>query len=201
MNIMKTVSVLGLVVFLAACTREPEPLQLPDHFEGVIVESPAVELPDFELINQNGEAVDKSMFKGKWSMVFFGYMNCPDVCPTSLTVFQQMKQHDIPPTEFVFATVDPGRDTPEKLKEFLEYFDKSFIGLTGKKSEIDKFTDPLGVIYSYEGDTSKGDYIVNHFAAMYIIDPKARMRAYILPPHQLDRVMEAYTLIREYYER
>ena len=99
----------------------------------------------------------------------------------------------------VFVSVDPGRDTPEIMDTFVSYFNEKIIGITGDKAIIDKVAEPLGVIYDYEGDVASGDYIVNHFAAVYIFDPKGRERAYILPPHDVDKVTRAFKLISDYY--
>lgn len=202
--------VLGAVFVLALAgvvgvfmwqNREPAPLKVPAEMEGIIIQSPANDLPEFHLLDQDGNPITRQNFVGKWSLLFFGYTHCPDVCPTTMGVLNRLSQQaDLPATQFVFATVDPRRDTPEVMKEFVHYFNKNFIGMTGDTAEINKFQEPLGVIYDYEGDTSSNDYIVNHVAALFIIDPRARLRAYILPPHDTKRIGDAYRLIRGYYE-
>lgn len=189
----------GAGVFLSLMESEPPRLKF-ENLEGVIVESPPTPLPDFQMTTHEGKPFTKKDYLGKWSIVFFGYANCPDVCPTTLTALNQVAQMpNLPDTQFVFHTVDPKRDTVEKLAGFIEFFNEDFIAVTGPKSEIDKFAEPLGVIYDFEGDTSKDDYIVTHFAAVYIIDPKARLRAYVLPPHNEERVGDVYIKVREYY--
>lgn len=192
----------GLLV-LSFGLRETEPpkLELPEHIRGVVIDSPATQIPDFALTNQNGDVFRKANLKNKWTLMFFGYTNCPDVCPMSLRVLDGVSNQDNLPlnSQFVFTTVDPSRDTQEKMKDFVSYFNEDLIGLTGDKAEIDKLAEPLGVIYDYEGDVASGDYIVNHFAAVYIFDPQARMRAYILPPHDVQRVTEVFRLVSSYY--
>jgi len=196
--------VLGLAIVLPTffMSSEPTPLKIPPELQGVFVDSPATVLPAFTLTDHNGEKFDNSRFKGKWSLVFFGFTNCPDVCPTSMTVLDKVSQRDEIPadTQYVFISVDPKRDTPDKLKDFVGFFNEKFIGVSGEKAEIDKFKDPLGVIYDFEGDTSTEDYNVTHFAAIYIIDPQGRERAYVLPPHSVDQVAKAYQLVYEYYK-
>ncbi|MDH5257517.1 MAG: SCO family protein [Gammaproteobacteria bacterium] len=196
------VSALLFVNLGCSMNAEPEPLKVPSNLQGLIIDSPATKLPDFKFVDHNNKHFDKTRFENKWSLVFFGYTNCPDVCPTSLSIMDKVsKQSKLPENmQYVFVSVDPKRDTPEKLKGFVEYFNPKFVGATGAKVEIDKFQEPLGVIYDFEGDTNSDDYIVNHFAAIYIIDPKSRERAYILPPHSLKQVGEAFNLVYDYYK-
>ncbi|MDH3325844.1 MAG: SCO family protein [Gammaproteobacteria bacterium] len=192
-----------LALFLNyGCSSEPEPLTVPQSIKGLIVDSPPTKLPDFKFIDHNGKVFGNAQLKNNWSLVFFGYTNCPDVCPTSLSIMDKIsKQPGLPDNmQYIFASVDPKRDTPEKLKGFVEYFNAKFIGVTGTKAEIDKFQEPLGVIYDYDGDTNSDDYVVNHFAAIYIIDPKGRERAYVLPPHSEKQMNEAFKLVYNYYK-
>jgi len=205
MKITNNLFLLLLIVLISvACTgkSEPEPLKVPESLQGLFVDSPATKLPDFRFTDHNGKLFDVSRFKNNWSLVFFGYTNCPDVCPNSLSIMDKISKQDGLPKnmQYVFVSVDPKRDTPAKLKEFVEYFNADFIGATGPKAELDKFQEPLGVIYDYEGDTTSGDYVVNHFAAIYIIDPQGRERAYILPPHSEAQVAEAFKLVYNHYK-
>ncbi len=196
---------LGAAVFLLLpnlLNQEPPPPRLSDNLAGVIVMSPAVELPDFELRDQNNQPVNEEAFENRWTLAFFGYTHCPDVCPNAMFVMNSISRRDDIPTDtrYAFFSVDPNRDTPERLKDFVEYFNPNFVGITGEKSEIDKVAEKLGVIYDFEGDTNDGDYLVNHFAAIYLIDPEARVRGYILPPHDNARVSQAYLEIRKHYQ-
>ena len=203
--------ILGIIFLLAGAgligfginmlDREPPELELPADMEGVIVESPPEILLPFTLQDHTGKPFTNDSLEGKWSLMFFGYTNCPDVCPTSMGVMSGLsKKEDLKDFNFIFATVDPQRDTVEKIADFVGFFDPRFIGLTGEKAEIDKFRDTLGIIYDFEGDTKTDDYIVTHFAALYLFDPRGRMRAYVLPPHDIKRVYEAVKLVHGYYE-
>ena len=192
----------GLIIFgITAMDREPEKLKIPDDLKGVIIDSPPAVMPEFSLLTNKKQTFTNENLKGKWTLLFPGYTHCPDVCPTSLRVLDKVSNaKDLPEnTQFAFMTVDPGRDTPEVMNEFVNYFNEKIIGITGDKAEIDVLAEPLGVIYDYEGDVASGDYIVNHFAAVYIFDPKGRERAYILPPHDVDKVARAFKLISDYY--
>jgi len=202
-NFPLLLAILGALILLPTLflDDEPELPTLPQTLKGVFVDSPSVELPKFSMTDHNGNPVTNSMFIGKWSLVFFGYTSCPDVCPTTMAVMEKLKRDKATPkdTQYIFVSVDPKRDTAEVLKEYVTYFSDDFVGVTGPRKEIDKFKEPLGVVYDYEGDTSSDEYIVNHFAAIYLIDPNGKQRAYILPPHSLQQVSEAYQLIHSHY--
>lgn len=181
---------------------EPEKPVLPEGLEGVFIDSPAVALPSFSLIDHNNKPFTNEALLGKWSLVFFGFTNCPEVCPTSLSVLEKLyRQKDFPKdTQVLFVSLDPKRDTPAVLKDFVGYFHDDFIAATGEKKELDKFQEPLGVIYGFEGDTATEDYNVTHFAAIHVIDPAGKQRAYILPPHTDEQVSQAYRLIYDHYK-
>jgi len=196
-------AVLGSLLLIPTFFVDDEPAlpKIPESLKGVFIDSPAVELPKFSMTDHNNNPVNNNMFAGKWSLVFFGYTSCPDVCPTTLSVMEKLEREKTTPTDtqYFFISVDPKRDTPEVLKEYVTYFSDNFIGATGPRKELDKFKEPLGVVYDYEGDISSDEYIVNHFAAIYLIDPSGKQRAYILPPHGIQQVSEAYQLIRGHY--
>ncbi len=207
---MKKTFALPLVLLTVTVTavailwpREPEPLEFSD-IKGISIISPPVTLPDINLIDHNRASVSIDDFKGHWTMAFFGYSHCPDVCPTSLAIMKRVAkklraEDKEKNTRYLFVSLDPFRDTPDVLKEYVTFFDPAFTGITGEKVEIDKLSERVGVIYDYEGDVRDENFIVNHYAAILIIDPKARLRAHILPPHSVEKVFGAFTRIRTYY--
>lgn len=199
---MALMAVGALLLSFGLLESEPPKITLPDDLKGVIVDSPPTLIPDFKLDATNGKSFTKADLEGKWTMMFFGFTNCPDVCPTSLRVMDGVSNDSSMPagTQYVFTTVDPRRDTVGRMKEFVTFFNEDFIGLTGEKAEIDKLAEKLGVIYDFEGDVESGSYGVTHFAAVYLFDPQARMRAYVLPPHDVERVARSFKLIADYYK-
>jgi protein SCO1/2 len=155
-------------------------------------EKPAVGGP-FHLTDQNGRAVDQSLLKGKWSLVFFGYTFCPDVCPTTLTTLAQAEDQLGPKAkklQVVFISVDPARDTPAQLKTYLSSpaFPKGTIGLTGTPQQVDAAAKAYKVYYARHGTGT--DYSMDHSAAVYLMDPKGRFDrvvAYGLTPDEIAR--------------
>ena len=132
---------------------------------------------DFTLVDQTGKAVTQDVLKGKWSAVFFGFTYCPDVCPTTMGVLGQAQAQLGPKAkdfQVIFISVDPERDTPDKLKAYLdnESFPKGTIGLTGSKEQVAVAAKAYRVFFEKSGSGS--DYLVNHSTATYLMDPKGQ---------------------------
>lgn len=144
-------------------------------------------VPAFELVDQRGTAIDERVFEGHWDLVFFGFTHCPDICPTTLQVLAAAKsalaeQGVSPLPRIVLVSVDPERDTPEILDEYVGYFGEGNLGITGSLEEIRTLTKALGIYFNkQEGDDE--NYLVDHSAAVLLIDPEARFSALFSGPH------------------
>lgn len=144
-------------------------------------------LADFELRTANGEAFTRADFEGRWSLVFFGFTNCPDICPDTLAVLAQstrelelMRRDELP--QVVFVSVDPERDDGEQLAEYVGWFHEDFIGVTGSDEQLGNLTRQLGAVYYLEDpDGDSGFYNVDHSASVLIIDPEARLYGRFAP--------------------
>ncbi|HEY3797437.1 MAG TPA: SCO family protein [Caulobacteraceae bacterium] len=151
----------------------------------------------FQLVNQDGKAVDQSVLNGKWSIVFFGYTFCPDFCPTTLTNLGQAMQILGPTaakTQVVFVSVDPARDTPAELKTYLsaKVFPKNIMGLTGTPAQVAQAAKDYMVYYQKDG--SGPNYTVDHSTALYVMDPKGQYKGVIaegLTPAQQAQQIQA----------
>jgi protein SCO1/2 len=144
-------------------------------------------LPDFSLLNQAGQAVNAESFRGQWDLVFFGFTNCPDVCPTTLQVLASVRRElkeagakSLP--RIVLVSVDPERDTPEILGQYVDYFGEGNLGVTGGIEGIRTLTAALG-IYFEKAPTSDTDYGVDHSAAVLVINPDGEFSALFRAPH------------------
>jgi protein SCO1/2 len=163
---------------VAAVFREPRPL------------------PAFALVAHDGTRFDNARLKGHWSLLFFGFTNCPDVCPTTLTQLAATRRQlaDLPPAQspaVLMISVDPKRDTPQRLAEYVPYFDRSFTGATGTRAMLDVLTRSMGVAV-HIGPVVVGSYTVDHTAALFLVDPDARLVAVFPAPH------DAATLAADY---
>ncbi len=145
----------------------------------------------FKLMDQNGKAVDQHLLDGKWTAVFFGYTYCPDVCPTNLQTLAAAQDRLGPKAkdlQVVFISIDPQRDTPKQLKDYLssKAFPKGTIGLTGTPEQVDRAAKAYKVYYAKNGTGS--DYTMDHSTATYLMDPKGefvRVIPYALSPDQV----------------
>jgi protein SCO1/2 len=157
---------------------------------GVLFPAPRA-LPDFHLTRADGGALTLADWKGRWTIAYFGYTNCPDVCPTTLATFKQVwKQLDAPSAarlRFDFISVDPARDTPDQLARYVGYFDPDFIAATGNDEELTRLTRALGLVYSRQADAD-GNYAVDHSASAVIIDPHGREVGLFRPPFEAAKI-------------
>jgi len=133
----------------------------------------------FRLVDQNGKTVTDADLKGKWSLVYFGYTHCPDACPTALNDIAIALDQLGPRREAVrsvFITVDPERDTPEVLKEYVTSFDAQILALSGSAEEIARAAKAYRVYYAKHPEPG-GDYSMDHSSVIYVMDPEGRFTA------------------------
>ncbi len=143
-------------------------------------------LADFALSDQRGQPLTREDLRGRWTLLFTGFTNCPDVCPTTLATMAELDRRLArPDLQFLFVSVDPGRDTPEVIASYLAHFGPGLIGATGPRAEIERLTSGLGlaqVLNPGVGD----DYTVDHSTAFVLIDPESRLAGYFSAPHAPD---------------
>ena len=169
---------LGIVIGLAAVLVGWAFFRSPYQYQGSLFD-PALPAPDFELGNQNGEPFRLSDQQGKVVLLFFGYTTCPDVCPVTLTEFRQVKQalgEQAGKVRFVLVTVDPERDTPQKLGTYVEQFDPAFTGLTGSQEALQKVYQDYGVYVAKVDSHTSAGYLVDHTARVYAVDKQGNLR-------------------------
>jgi protein SCO1 len=161
-----------LFVFLTltACNLipTPEPYQLG----GAVVTNPQP-APDFTLMSANGP-VSLSDFAGKYVFIYFGYTFCPDVCPATMNELAELEKllgEDADQIQVIMITVDPARDTPERLAEYMAFFSNNFIGLAGTDEEIAAVAQPYGVFYEAHEGTAESGYLVDHSTRTYLLNP------------------------------
>ncbi len=176
-------AIAGLVV--AQFALAPKTVQIDS---GTLLKSPRP-IEDFKLVDSAGQGFDKSRLEGHWSLVFTGFTYCPDVCPNTLALLKSVKsQLDAAqvPMQVVFVSVDPERDTPEKLGLYAHYFDPTFIGATGPTAELDKLMRNLSLVYAKVPGDKPDSYTMDHSAALVLVNPQAQVTGYFLPPHRVD---------------
>lgn len=172
----------------------------PPTFRGTLYAEPFPPAADFELTQADGTQFRLSDQKGKVVLLFFGYTSCPDVCPTTLAEMKMVldKLGDASKdVQVVFVSVDPDRDTSEKMQAYVEHFNPSFIGLSGSLEELEPIWNGYSIIReTVEGDSAFG-VIINHTARVFLVDPQGNMHltyAYQTPvediAHDINLVLE-----------
>ena len=158
-------------------------------------------LQPFTLTDHNGKPFTESMLRDRWTLLSFGYTHCPDVCPTGLATLarfdDRLKQSGVgTPYQVVFVSIDPQRDTPDRLAQYVPYFHPDFIGATGNAQELESLARQLGILYvKVESEDSAMGYLMDHTASFVLTDPQGRFRAVFGVPHD-DRIMaEDFQLI------
>lgn len=157
----------------------------------------------FELIDHNSAPFDNAALQQHWSFVFFGYTYCPDVCPTTLSVLNGVAQRlqgvdtDV---RFIMVTVDPERDTPERLAEYVTYFNGEFLGVTGSDEGLTQLTRQLGILYNrVEPEGGAEGYLIDHTAGVFLFDPDGRYHAVFTPPLSADKLAGDFRMMLQDY--
>jgi len=169
-------------------------VQIKDPLDRVLLDPP-LSLTPFNLVDGNNNPFTLERLKGKWTFLFFGYTSCPDVCPTTLTEMATMstllaKSTEKNSIQFVFISVDPARDTPEHLGNFVVYFNKSFTGATGTIDQLNTLTRQINIKHRrLQGD----EYLVEHSADILLFDPQARLFARFPAPHYSEEISVLFT--------
>ena len=176
--------VLGLTVNKVMNSNgQADPTVLLD--AGIVLLPQSRALPALSMTNQDGQSVQLDQLKGKWSLLFFGYTFCPDICPATLAQVRQLNGQLPAETQAqlqtILVTVDPARDNPEQLKKYLGFFDAGFIGLTGSLEDTQKLANAVSIPF-IPADTSKENYTVDHSGNLVLVGPDGRQRGFIRAP-------------------
>jgi len=154
---------------------------------------------DFSLTDHTGKAVTDEDFQGKWQLVFFGFTHCPDVCPTTLATVAQVLEAlggDADEVAPLFVTVDPERDTPESMAEYIAQFDPRIIGLTGSPEQLEAAARAFRVYYNkVTREGMPGGYSMDHSTFLYLMDPEGAYAAHFSPQDKPAKIAQD---IREY---
>ena len=175
-SLLRTCLIAAFLLILTACSPKPE-------FKNIDITGSTAFGKDFSLVDPNGKVRTLADFKGKVVVMFFGYTQCPDVCPTTLTEMQQVMTILGPKSDKVqvlFVTVDPQRDTAAILKQYVPAFDSRFLGLRPEDDvALEKVAKDFKIYYKKVPGINPGSYTIDHSAGSYAFDPDGRLRLYI----------------------
>lgn len=165
------------------------------------------EFPDVTLYDHKADDFGRAQFEGHWSLVFFGFTHCPDICPNTMATLERLQRRlveqgiDEKRLQIVFISVDPQRDDPQRLSNYVTYFDKDFIGASGNKESIDQLTRSMGAVYHIGGADAQDNYQVDHSASIFLFSPRARLVSIFTTPHEVEPMSERFMAIHEFIQQ
>jgi protein SCO1 len=160
-------------------------------------------LPQFQLVKHDGTPFHNQALKGRWSFMIFGYTHCPDFCPTTLVEFTHLHKllaaapHGVRDVQFVLVSVDPERDTPALLAQYVPQFNPEFIGVTGDAAMIARLAGSVGAVYARAPGSRGANYLIDHSTAVLLINPQGALQGVLAAPHTAKEMMQGFAKIRE----
>lgn len=196
--------VFALVIYQQLQVRDQEPEPAPDlsAINTFVYDEPRP-LAEFTLTGEDGGEVTHQDLRGRWTFVFVGYTHCPDICPATMSTLRQTDSRlpaELPQPDYLLVSADPDRDTPEQLREYLDFFGDDFHGVTGDVDTLRGLAKSVGAVFVHRDD-GDGNDLVDHSGHLALINPDGRMAAVIQPPHDPDKLVEAYREIYEWTRR
>ena len=168
---------------------------------GIVFDDPQ-QIDTVHLVDHKGKEFDVERLQNRWSLIYFGFTNCPDLCPLTLTQFakvdEELGTEPTPPIQYIFVSVDPDRDTPDQLGAYVEFFLPELIGVTGNSVDLENFASQLAV--GFKAHSDKGEnYPVDHSNAILLINPAAEFQAVLTAPHTAERLAADFRAIQKWY--
>jgi len=197
--------VLGLAfaagIYLAVGNRNAS----SPNITGLLWPDPPV-LEAFSLVDTQGNAFTERDLQGRWSLIFFGFTNCPDICPTTLATMNQVYEqlrgtNDIfEKLQVLFVSVDPERDNNETLHSYIDYFNSDFIGASANKENLRQFTRQFGIAYMKVKIAGPAGYSIDHTASILLVDPRLRFVGIFSRPHETTDIANRFLRIVSFVE-
>lgn len=166
----------------------------------------ARDIGEFTELDQNGQPFGIDDLKGHWSLLYFGFLQCPDICPTTLQMLSRMRSlmveagQDAQIPQIIFVSVDPLNDTPERVASYLAFFSEELIGLAGSPAQLEALARSVGIHYSeFIGDD--GVRSMEHTTSVIVVDPQGRAVAALPAPHKPQVMLQQFNALREFLGR
>lgn len=192
---------LGLGQLVSSRVSPPPPPEVA----GIFFPEPK-EIDEFALTDQTGAPFQRERFQGKWTFIYFGYTYCPDICPMTLAELSQMQtqlaeQGLDDNNAYLLISVDPQRDTPERLGEYTAYFNDKFSAATGSSQELNKLAQQFGAVFMRSpGQEDDANYTMDHSSTVMLVNPDAKLHAIFTPPHKPATMAADFAKIYDYYQ-
>ncbi len=177
------------------------PIAPTNRMEGAALLSIPHLLEDFDLVDDEGRAFTPARLTGRWTLLFFGYTHCPDICPVTLQSLGDVmpllstgEDHEEP--QVFFVSVDPENDSAERLREYVDFFHPAFVGVTGSPDEISAFALDAGAFFEVHERAEGEDPLVSHASSLFLVDPKGRLAALLDAPGEPRRFAELFARVK-----
>lgn len=194
--------VVASLVLASGATRQPQAARAGSPLASVLWPVPRP-LQAFQLDGPGGQAFGPAQMTGHWSLVFFGYTSCPDICPTTLKVLQDLsqieRQRGREPPRVLFVSLDPQRDDPTRLAQYAGHFGENIVGLGGDLVQLEGLLRQAGAMFEYGMADARGNYDIAHTSSVFVVDPAGRLFAVLSPPHQAPAMAARLEEIRRHY--
>lgn len=164
-----------ILSLLIACSNQQEDFDIQQALTDATYLGQGLEIPDFNLTDQNAQLATKDLLRDSYNLLFFGFTNCPDICPITLGIISMIELIVNDTINLIFVSVDPLRDSPEMIKNYLNNFNARFIGLTGDEEELAKLWSALGITVHRMDDPDGSSYNVTHNGTVFLLNPEGRM--------------------------
>lgn len=190
---------LGGILLAVAAILVFRPAHPPEIETGTLLTQPKT-LPEFELLNHHGETITRRDLTGQWSLLFTGFTSCPDICPATIYILNALDEKlrdNQDEFRMILLSVDPERDTPGVMAQYIELLSPSLTGITGSMSGVEQFCNEIGMSFIHIPGTA-GKYTVEHSGALVLIDPRARISGYFRPPFDPVRMARDLQAIAEH---
>jgi len=196
---LTTAGLLGLAFAVYTIMDRQAADSVPLEISGFVIDEPRA-LPAFTLRDGDDQAFTDNDFQGAWSFIYFGYTSCPDICPMSMVEMSRIAAAVPSDTtseaiNYYLVSVDPERDTPQRVGEYAAYFNADFRGLTGETEEIDKFATAAGVIYELPEAPVDDNYLVGHSSFITLINPQGEIHAFFTADLDGERIADDFVKI------
>jgi protein SCO1/2 len=206
-------TIAGLVVFmvlvvLMLINRVGQPTLLSEgamRANGAWMYKPPRKVNEFNLRDHNGADFTHANLEGKWTLLYVGYTSCPDVCPTTLAMLAKLKKELAGTeaeknTQVVLISADPERDTVDRLKQYVTYFDPQFVGVTGDFLDLQRFATNLSFAFTKVPGSDPNNYLIDHGANIALINPRGDYEGFFKPPFDVAKVKMTYRSVRWQFE-
>ena len=187
--------------FFAATILKNTGGNAPVAIQGAVLDAPRqIAVP--ELTRDDGAPFTNSDLNGRWTLMFFGYTACPDICPITMNVLAEAKRQaggEFP--QVVLVSVDPERDAIDMLGEYVRYFDPDFVGVTGKEQMIQALALQMSVVYmKMPGESgNEDDYLIDHSSSVLLVNPEGQLAAFLKAPHTPGSINDSVAAVKAVY--